>query len=40
MIVMKNKQALLYFGMFGFYICDKFDFVFFLLQRCTLSGPL
>lgn len=40
MIVKKNKLALLYFGVFDFYIYDKNDFVFFLLQRCTLSGPL
>lgn len=39
MIVKKNKLALVYLGVFDFYIYDKYDVVFFPLQRCTLSGP-
>jgi len=35
MIVESNKLALLYFRMFDFYICYKYDFVFFVLQICT-----
>lgn len=35
MIVESNKLALLYFRMFDFYICYKYDFVFFVLQIFT-----
>lgn len=40
MIVQKNRLALTYLAVFDFYIYDKYDFVFFVLQRWTISGPL
>lgn len=40
MIVMKNKLDLLYFGMFDFYIYDKYDFVFFFFYKDLLSQAL
>lgn len=40
MIVEKNRLALTYLAVFDFDIYDKYDFVFFVLQRWTISGPL
>ena len=36
-MIKKNKLALLYLGVFDFYIYDKYEFVYFLLQENTIQ---